>query len=244
MDALREKLRQDARGLSVGVYAAPLGALSHAVGEIGSWGGRIAHFDVMDGVFVPQFTAGPGFVAGLAKDMVRDVHLMVADPASLVGAFADAGADIITVHAEAPEAQKALENVRAASQRIGRSILAGLAVMPGTPLESLAPLLDPMPDLFLVLALDPRDGTPADLDRASDRLRSLAAMVAPARPLMAIDGGVTESTILKAAQAGPDMIVSGSAIFRADDPGMAFRALTEVWTAHARPLPGTEAGDA
>lgn len=231
----RNTLVQDSRGISVGLYAAPLGALDDAVRQMAGWGGKIVHFDVMDGVFVPQITAGPAFVGAVGQGMVRDVHLMVADPAAQVEAFAKAGADIITVHAEAPSAKAALDGVRAASQALGRPILAGLAVMPGTPLDSLAPLLSPVPDLILVLALDPRDGKPADLALASDRLRALEDMVAPARPLMAIDGGVTEATIEAAASAGPDMIVSGSAIFRAPDPAVAFRNLESVWAARARP---------
>lgn len=237
----RESLRQKSRGISVGLYAAPLGALSDAVRLVAAWGGTIAHFDVMDGVFVPQLTAGPAFVSVLGQGMVRDVHLMVADPAEQVDAFADAGADIITVHAEAPTAKAALSRVRAASVRLARPILAGLAVMPGTPLESLSPLLDPMPDMILVLALDPRDGAPADLGLASERLAALAEMVAPARPLMAIDGGVTEATIAEAAAAGPDIVVSGSAIFRAAEPAAAFAKLAQTWAAKARPLAEAEA---
>lgn len=237
----RDSLRQKSRGISAGLYAAPLDDLSEAVRRLAEWGGTIAHFDVMDGVFVPQITAGPAFVKALAADMVRDVHLMVADPAAQVDAFAEAGADIITVHAEAPTARAALAGIRAASARLDRPILTGLAVMPATPLEDLAPLLDPMPDLVLVLALDPRDGTPADLDHARDRLRALAEMVAPASPLLAIDGGVTEATIALAAEAGPDMIVSGSAIFRASDPDAAFRNLDKTWAANARPAPKAEA---
>lgn len=239
----RAGLMEMSRGISVGIFAAPLGALSDSVRLMGDWGAGIVHFDVMDGVFVPAITAGPGFVSVLGQKMVRDVHLMVADPAAQVDAFSNAGADIITVHAEAPTARDALAKVRDASSRLGRPILAGLGVMPGTPLESLAPLLDPMPDLFLVLALDPRDGAPADLDAASVRLAELAAMVAPARPFMAIDGGVTEATIEAAASAGPDMIVSGSAIFRAANPEAAFKTLTQSWAAKARPLEFAEAQD-
>jgi len=241
MADLRNTLLQDSRGISVGLYAAPLGALTEAASQMAGWGGRIAHFDVMDGVFVPQITAGPAFVGAVGQNMVRDVHLMVADPAAQVDAFAKAGADIITVHAEAPTARAALDGVWAASKALGRPILAGLAVMPGTPLDSLAPLLSPMPDLILVLALDPRDGKPADLALARDRLRALEEMVAPARPLMAIDGGVTEATIEMAASAGPDMIVSGSAIFRAPDPAAAFRNLDRAWAARARPFSAVEA---
>lgn len=248
----RESLREQARGISVGLFAAPLGALADAAREIAGWGARIAHFDVMDGVFVPAITAGPGFVSALddalgdslGDGMLRDVHLMVADPAAQVDTFARAGADIITIHAEAPSAKQALDAVRAASDRLGRSILAGLAIMPGTPLESLAPLLDPMPDLILVLALDPRDGAPADLVKAGERLRTLDEMVAPHRPLMAIDGGVTLDTIAAAAAQGPDMIVSGSAIFRAPDPAEAFRSLNQTWADRARPFATAETENA
>lgn len=231
----RDILRQTCRGVSAGLYAAPLGALSDAVRLLADWGGKIAHFDVMDGVFVPQFSAGPAFVSVLGRGMVRDVHLMVSDPAAQVDAFADAGADIITVHAEAPTAKAALARVRAAELRLDRPILAGLAMMPCTPLESLSPLLGPMPDVILVLAIDPRDGAPADLVLASARLAALAKMVAPARPLFAIDGGITEATIAEAVSAGPDIVVSGSAIFRAANPAAAFATLAQTWADTARP---------
>ncbi len=193
------------------------------------------HFDVMDGVFVPGLTGGPGFVKALGEGMLRDVHLMVADPAAHVDAFANAGADIITVHAEAPRALAALAAVRAASVRLGRPIMAGLGVMPGTPLEDLAPLLAFGPDLVLVLALDPRDGAAPDLDLAAGRLRAIAEMAAPARPVMAIDGGVTAATIDTAAGSGAELIVSGSAIFGAADPHAAFQHLTDIWAANRPP---------
>lgn len=224
-------LKERCRGISAGLFAAPLGTLAEATRSLADWGGQILHFDVMDGVFVPGFTGGPAFVAALGDGLVRDVHLMVAQPEEHVAAFAKAGADIITVHAEAPTAREALAAVRAAATAEARPILAGLAVMPDTPLPSLVPLLDPLPDLILVLALDPRDGKPADLDKAAERMAALAQMLAPARPIMAIDGGVTEKTIATAAAAAPDMIVSGSAIFRAPDPGAAFARLA----AAARP---------
>jgi len=237
-------LRQKARGVSVGLFAAPLGRLDEAVRELTLWQAGIAHFDVMDGVFVPQITAGPAFVAALGTGVLRDVHLMVENPAAHVDSFADAGADLITVHAEAPGAKLALDAVRAASERLGRPILTGLAVMPSTPVESLAPLLAPVPDLLLVLALDPRDGKPADFTRANQRIAALREAVAPARPLMAIDGGVTLDTISAATEAGPDMVVSGSAIFRAPDPEAAYRSLAQAWSAKARPFATAETRNA
>ncbi|PIE07238.1 MAG: ribulose phosphate epimerase [Rhodobacterales bacterium] len=232
-DTARQALRRRARGISAGLFAAPLDRLGETVAAMAAWPAGIVHFDIMDGVFVPQITGGPGFVAALGGGMLRDVHLMVADPAAHVDSFADAGADLITVHAEAPGAGAALAAVRAASDRLARPILAGLAVMPATPVGSLAPLLDPLPDCITLLALDPRDGAAPDLDSAGERLEALRKMLAPARPLFAIDGGVTAATIESAVRSGPDMVVSGSAIFRAEDPGAAFGALARVWADRA-----------
>ena len=196
--------------------------------SLANWGGQLLHFDVMDGVFVPQLTAGADFVAALETDLVRDVHLMVERPETHVARFAKAGADIITVHAESIGAANALEDIRAASAELGRPILAGLAVMPGTPLEALAPLLALAPDLILILALDPRDTAPPCVVDAVERVRVIRKMTAPAQPLLAIDGGITEKTIAVAATARPDIIVSGSAIFRAPDPAAAFARLQDA----------------
>jgi ribulose-phosphate 3-epimerase len=180
---------------------------------------------------VPQITAGPAFLAvAVAAGLLCDVHLMVARPSAQVDAFARAGADLLTIHAEAPDAAEAIAAVRAASARLNRPILAGLAIMPGTPLDSLAPLLALAPDLVLVLAVDPRDGSPADVGAAAARVRALRARV-PVGTLIAIDGGITTRTIDTAAAAAPDMIVSGSAIFAADDPAQALGRLTDGWTA-------------
>lgn len=228
-----QALRQRCHGLSVGIFAAPLGTLADAVGALAGWGGRMVHFDVMDGVFVPEITAGPGFVAALGTNLVRDVHLMVARPSEQVAAFARAGADIITVHAEAPDAKAALVAVRRASAELGRPILAGLAILPTTPLRDLSSLLVPVPDLILVLALDPRDGKPANLGEAAARARIVRGMAASAHPLIALDGGVTEKSVAEIAVAAPDIIVTGSAVFRAPDPETAFRRLARSVAAPA-----------
>ncbi len=231
----RDRLKQQCRGISAGIFAAPLAALGASVAALARWEAGLVHFDVMDGVFVPQMTGGPGFVAALDAGLLRDVHLMVADPAAQVDAFADAGADIITVHAEAATAGQALATIRTAEARLGRPILSGLAVMPGTPLDDLAPLLAAGPDLLLVLALDPRNKVPADLDAAGARLARLREMTAASAPILAIDGGVTAKTIATAAACRPDIVVSGSAIFAAAAPEAAFRQLAEAWAAASAP---------
>lgn len=231
-------LRARCHGLSAGIFAANAADLGASVAGLAGWGGDLLHFDVMDGVFVPQITAGPAFVAALGAGMLRDVHLMVASPLRHVAAFARAGADLISVQAEAPDAAEALVALRQAEAGLARPILAGLAVMPGTPLESLGPLLALQPDLILVLAVDPRNSAPADLDLANQRLRLLREMTKDFAPLLAIDGGVTTKTIALAAATGPDVIVSGSAIFGATDPSAAFAALAEGWAQGQTKRPG------
>ncbi|MDO9526099.1 MAG: ribulose phosphate epimerase [Gemmobacter sp.] len=220
---------QSVCGLSVGIMAAPLDRLGQAASQIASWGGMV-HFDVMDGVFVPNLTAGSEFVAAVADGNFCDVHLMVERPQAHIAAFARAGADIITVHAEASGAAEALRQVREQAALLGRPILAGLAVMPGTALAQLQPLLALAPDLVLVLALDPRDGKPADIGKACERLTALRATIKPGT-ILAMDGGVTVATIDQVSATAPDIIVSGSAIFKAADPGQAFRQMADVWAA-------------
>jgi ribulose-phosphate 3-epimerase len=217
------------RGVSAGVFAAEADKLRDAALAVASWGGTLLHFDVMDGVFVPAITGGPLFVKALATGMARDVHLMVERPSRHVSAFADAGADIITIHAEAGDAGDALKSVRAASDRLRRPILAGLALMPDTSVESAAPLLALKPDLILVLSLDPRSATTPDIARACAKLAVLAERTAAWAPLLAFDGGVTEATIGAVSRSRPDIVVSGSAIFAAPDPAQAFRRLTAAW---------------
>jgi ribulose-phosphate 3-epimerase len=187
------------------------------------------HFDVMDGVFVPAITGGPLFVKALATGMARDVHLMVDKPSRHAATFAEAGADIITVHAEADDAAEALTSVRSSSYQMRRPIVAGLALMPDTSVETAAPLLALEPDLILVLALDPRSGTAPDIARACEKLAALAERTAGWAPLLAFDGGVTAATIGAVSLSRPDIVVSGGAIFAAPDPAQAFRHLASAF---------------
>ena len=139
----RATLRARARGIGVGVFAAPPAAMGAALDRLEA--AEVLHFDLMDGVFVPQFTAGPAFVAACRGRGFLDVHLMVADPLAQIAACAEAGADLISVHAEAPNAALALARIRSESARLGRPILAGLAGMPGTALAGLSGLATAFP---------------------------------------------------------------------------------------------------
>jgi len=237
-----DDLKQRARGISLGLYAADLSALGAAVDTARSWGCTILHFDEMDGSFVPAMIGGPAFVKAAGDSLLRDVHLMIARPSAHVAGYVKAGADMITVHAEAPDAAEAIAGIRSAAAAQNRPVLAGLGLMPGTDLDDIADLLAFEPDMLLVLSLDPRDGTPADISAATARLGDLRQRCAASRPVLAFDGGVTLDSIGEIAAASPDLIVSGSAVFKADDPKAAFArmqaAQTETRTETKTQIPG------
>ena len=217
-DALKAFLRRAAPSLSVGLLAADAMTYGTAISELEAAHTALLHFDVMDGVFCPAFTAGPLLVAAARTRMLKDVHLMVADPIALIPATLKAGADIVHVH---PEGLLHLHRALAmldvdVAGRPGRRVLRAVALNPATPVDLLIPVLHEI-DMVTLLAVDPgwSGGAPdAALGRKVERLRQLAAE-AGADPLVAIDGGITEATIGVAAGFHPDVIVSGSAVFKA-----------------------------
>lgn len=220
------QLKQRARGISLGLYAADLGDLSGEARTAIGWGCGILHFDEMDGVFVPGFVGGSGFVKALGSGPLLDVHLMLQNPAAHVAGYVAAGADIICVHAESDEPGLAIGNIRAAAKDAGRDVLAGLALMPGTELEDVSELLALKPDMILVLSLDPRVNAPPDIGRACRRIKTLRALAPDA--VLAFDGGVTLQTIKEIKTCEPDIIVSGSAVFKADNPAQAYAQMAQT----------------
>jgi ribulose-phosphate 3-epimerase len=233
IDAVRASSRL--HGLSLGLFAADCGRLSNAAEQAVAWGAAALHFDVMDGAFVPAITGGPGFVAALDVGLPRDVHLMVDRPSRHIAAFAEAGADLITIHAEASDALEAIDAVRAAAVRLDRPILVGLGLMPDTEIDALPELLAAAPDLILVLAVDPRRKAPPTIGRACDKLAALRARPWRTPPLFAFDGGVTPATIDAIASCAPDIVVSGRAVFAASDPKEICAQLAEALALGAAP---------
>jgi ribulose-phosphate 3-epimerase len=221
-----DRIKCRARGISLGIFASDSGGLRHAAVTAASWGCEILHFDVMDGVFTPQMTGGPGFIKALDVGLLRDVHLMIQNPARHVASYVQAGADIIIVHAEATGAAEALAAIRAAAKTAGRAVLAGIGLMPGTRPDDVADLFDLGLDAVLVLSLDPRSAEPPDITGACSRLSALRRRYGPKGPILVFDGGVTFDSIDEIAACQPDMIVSGSAILAAKDPETAFRAMS------------------
>ena len=167
------------------------------------------HVDVMDGHFVPNITFGPATCAAIRPHIkgVMDVHLMIAPVDPYIDAFADAGADVITAHIEAgPHIHRTLQAIRAAGTK------AGVALNPGTPAESVAHLLD-LTDLVCVMTVNPGFGGQKFLDM-SDKIKTLRAMIGDRPVHIEIDGGVDPTTAPLVAQAGADVLVAGSAVFK------------------------------
>lgn len=168
------------------------------------------HVDVMDGHFVPNITFGPAMCAALRPHIkgVMDVHLMVAPVDAYVEAFAKAGADIISVHLESgPHIHRTLQAIR------GHGVKAGLAINPGTGIESVPYLLDGL-DMICVMTVNPGFGGQKLIESQFAKIRALRAMIGD-RPIhIEIDGGVTTENARALVEAGADALVAGSAIFK------------------------------
>lgn len=168
------------------------------------------HVDVMDGHFVPNLTFGPPLVKAIRKHIktVMDVHLMIAPVDLYIEAFVDAGADILTAHIEAgPHTHRTLQAIRGAGAK------AGLALNPGTSVEEAAPLLD-LCDLVCVMTVNPGFGGQSFIETQVAQVRRLREMIGD-RPIhIEIDGGVDPKTAPLVIEAGADVLVAGSAVFR------------------------------
>ena len=197
--------------------------LEGEVRELEAAGTLALHFDVMDGHFVPNFTYGLPIVESLRTrtDLVLDVHLMIEQPDRYVEPFYEAGADVITIHAEAVEdARPTLEKIRTAGA------LAGLAINPTTPLDAIDESLS-LCDLVLVMSVMPGFGGQAFDESALNKMRDLRSR-SEVEALLEVDGGVNLATIGACAEAGAELLVVGSAIFRSNDYSVAVSQLTEL----------------
>ncbi len=168
------------------------------------------HVDVMDGHFVPNLTFGPPLCAAIRKhiDTVMDVHLMISPVDPYIEAFAEAGADVLTAHLEAgPHIHRTLQAIR------GAGCKAGLALNPGTGVEDIDYLLD-MVDLVCVMTVNPGFGGQKFIHSQIEKVKKLRAMIGD-RPIhIEIDGGVTPETAPLVVDAGADVLVAGSAVFK------------------------------
>lgn len=199
------------------ILSADFGRLAEEIRAVEEAGADLLHVDVMDGRFVPNITIGPPVVAAIRKcsSLPLDVHLMIVEPEKYLDAFADAGADVLTVHAEAtPHLQRAVARIR----ELGKK--AGVSLNPSTSLSSVEWVLTDV-DMVLLMTVNPGFGGQAYLPAMTGKIELLRAQLSRARLSVDIevDGGIKADNVGEVVRAGANVIVSGSGIFGTPDYG-------------------------
>ena len=206
------------------ILAADFARLGAEVEAIDRGGCDYVHVDVMDGHFVPNITMGPDVVRAVRRHTAKplDVHLMIAPADPHVRAFAEAGADVVTVHPEAgPHLDRTLRLIRSLGKR------AGVALNPATPEAAVAYVLDVV-DLVLVMTVNPGFGGQAFIPAQLDKIRRVREMIGGRAIELEVDGGINQETAPMVAAAGADVLVAGSAVFGSGDYAAAMRGLREA----------------
>jgi ribulose-phosphate 3-epimerase len=210
------------------ILSADFGRLAEEVRAIEAAGADVVHVDVMDGRFVPNITIGPLVVEAVRKvtKLPIDVHLMIVEPEKYVEAFAKAGADLVSVHAEvSPHLHRTLQAIRAAGAR------AAVALNPSTDLSAIEWVLGDV-EMVLVMTVNPGFGGQRYIDACTEKVRQLRALADARNPDLEIevDGGVKAETAGVVAAAGANVLVAGTAVFGAPD----YRAAIDGIRAGAR----------
>lgn len=208
------------------ILSADFARLGEQIKTVEQAGASLLHVDVMDGQFVPNITVGLPVVKAISRAtrLPIDAHLMIVEPGRYAEAFVNAGAQMVSIHIEAdPHAHRTLSAIRAAGAQ------AGIAFNPATPLSALEEAVK-FADYALLMSVNPGFGGQEFIPESLEKVRRLRKMIDERglRTKIEIDGGIDIDNIADVAGAGAEIIVAGSAIFGADDPGVAVRRLREA----------------
>lgn len=207
--------------ISPSVLASDFANLETELKKCSEGGAELIHLDVMDGHFVPNISIGAPVIAALDKvcDTPFDVHLMISDPLFYIDDFVKAGADIITFHIECEsDIEKTIDKI------VNAGCKAALAVKPNTPIDAVYPYLDKL-SMVLVMTVEPGFGGQSFMESAMPKIKELRAKC-PELDIQ-VDGGINAETIKIAGNAGANVFVAGSAVFKSDDPAATIKLLKE-----------------